>query len=306
MGPLLRPGWPPPPWPLDPSSSRGLVACIRLIRVIAATAPATHGLREQTPAARVGGEGRNFRVCALLHQEVDRPTAIRSCGKHECRLSVCGILGVYLGSMREQHLERVDAAGTRRDHQRGRAGSVDGVSVRPGLQQGLHQGRASILRGDEQRSDGAQTSLSARARSGVEQQLCHREIIIRRSPMQRGHAVRLRTIHIRLLLKLAADCGEVSRLRRIRERGPRAGGRKEPRNRQQASAQDCARHPNIPRSHQKEISPVLSPTRSTGTPSLCKTLSHTFPSGVSSGAMTLRFPLSVPLACPASSSGTRL
>ncbi len=145
---------------------------------------------------------------------------LRQC-PHQSRVPLPGILGVYVRSAGEKRFHSPDIASARARHENGLSRPGSGVGVRPGLQQLVHHTGATVGAGQHERSGGIVISRIHVCPSSNEK-VDRFQIIPVGRPAQRRCTVRLRSVHIDMLLKEGANGLFVPTLRRIHQ--PKIGG----------------------------------------------------------------------------------
>ena len=143
---------------------------------------------------------REFETRTTLDQHVERRQAIGRRRPHQRRLPPCAFTCVDRRPFVEQRHHRERITVRRRKVQRSRgARRGHGVHIGPGRQQRLHGGRASITCGKMQRRVVAIARHGIHPCTGIHQHLRAAGIAALRRPMQRRHAVGLRRVHIESL-----------------------------------------------------------------------------------------------------------
>ena len=161
-------------------------------------------------------------------EQVEHGRTVGRRGKHRGGQSADRLLRVDVRAAVNQECHGVRAAGRSRKHQRGGAVRRLRVHVGARFQQRLHYGRAAVLRGEDQRRIGADTRRRPDAGPGIQQRLRELRIVVHRRPVERGHAIALRGVHVgrlfeeqphRVLVALHRRIGNRSGRRGIEQRG---------------------------------------------------------------------------------------
>ena len=139
------------------------------------------------------------RVRTVLHQHTNSRIAIQRGRKHQRRLPVRALFRVHRRSMVDQSFHSVGAARGRGQHQRSGPVLFHRARVRPGFDQGLDHRRTAVLARHHQGTDRVEASGRLRIRARLNQDARQFQIVMRRRPVQRRHAVSLGRVHVGFL-----------------------------------------------------------------------------------------------------------
>ena len=170
----------------------------------------------------VDDAGRGLDARAARDEQLDDVDAVERRGKHERRLVVGGVARVHPGTVIEERLHRVDAAGGGRQHERGDAGRGRRVHRRASCDERLDDGRRSVLAGEVQRHEAAEPRRGRDAGARCEERARERGVAVGRRPVERGHPVALGLVDVGARLHEGADGVGVLAHRRVGDLG-RAG-----------------------------------------------------------------------------------
>ena len=205
---------------------------------------------------------------------------------HERGLVARLLVRVHVRAVRQQRAHRANPAGPRRRHQGRLATRERRVGIDAARQQALDNGGMPVGRGERQRRHAEMVGGGCDS-PRAEQQVDGREVALMRRPVQCGRPVRLRRVHVDLLLQQRADRLQVPRLDRLGQRpGATRGGSGD---RQEQQGNGDARWKHVHRLLQTSASrPVLSPRLPRCTSSLSRRLRQKFMNGVSNFARRCR------------------
>ena len=119
----------------------------------------------------------------------------------------------------------VGITGRRRDHQRRDAVAIRRVGLGLVVKQHVDHDRIAALRREPQRRHGAEPRRGAHVRPGVDERPRRLGVLIRYGPVQRGHAVTLRRIHVRAVLEQRKQLVAIAAHRGVGHLGTRPGAR---------------------------------------------------------------------------------
>ena len=173
-------------------------------------------LNRPAPDARPGVDVRSSR-----EQSLDDAIVSARGGPHQGRLPVGRLGDVHVGAPYQQRIDHVECPCPHRDHQRRLA--ARGRRIRTGArgQQRRRDRRASVLAGKRQ---GCDAVIVGRVRIGAgrDQPADQGQIVVMRSPVKRGRAVRLGSVDLYLAREQRVDGAGIPPLHGVGE--PMVGG----------------------------------------------------------------------------------
>ena len=157
-------------------------------------------------------------ICAALHQHVHRSEPVGRGGEHQRGLSPGPLPDVHVRSMVEQGGDGRAIPRLRGQVERSRPARRRGVRVGAGLEQRPHHRRLPAPARDVQRRMLADAGRRLEVRAGIQEHLGHLEVAPHCRPVQRGHAVGPRRLHVGAPFEQGLDGPRVAPARGIRHR----------------------------------------------------------------------------------------
>ena len=161
---------------------------------------------------------RQSNVRPMLDQSRDHIGPVFPGGEHQGRLTVGGFACVHEGAVAEQRANRVDAPGCRGRHQRCRAGRGGRVHTGTRPNEHLDHRGAAVGGRHGQGRDRADARGNGRTGLGFDEGRRKLEVIVECRPVQRGHAVTLRDVHVGSARQQRPHCLRVTVHGRIGDR----------------------------------------------------------------------------------------